>query len=271
MALALRACGYGCNRPFRSHSRTARGHADCYKAALQAGANALNFEPARAPTSLAEFSARPFQDPRNNFKFPAYNKGVKKRDLDLDPIRVAVFDIETTGLDASMGRVLCAVAQFYGPREKHVWRADSYPEWKTGRRGNDRALIADILGKLEQADIVIAHNGLWFDMAFLRTRALIHGLPPVHPKKIIDPMQKARKEFRFHRNSLDAISTVLGTKDHKTPLNPNTWAAAMFDGDKAAMDEIVAHCEADVEVLAEVARKMAPFVRQIDAIGSWRG
>jgi uncharacterized protein YprB with RNaseH-like and TPR domain len=188
----------------------------------------------------------------------------------LNPLRVAVFDIETTGLNASFGRVLCAAIQFYGPDSLEGFRADQYKEWKEGKRADDKELVADILASLEKADVVIAHNGVNFDMAFLRTRALIHGLPPVHPKKIVDPVLIARKVFRFHSNSLDSIAAMIGTDFMKTPVAPQYWIKALADGDKESLDYIMEHCIKDVYVLEEVARKIMPYARQIDAIGSWR-
>lgn len=212
---------------------------------------------------------RPFEDPRNNFTIPQH-KSEEKRDLLVSPIRVGVLDIETTGLDASFGRVLCGVTMAFSPDETLIRRADEYDDWNSGRRSSDKALVQAVLGDLEKLDIVIAHNGAQFDLPFLRTRALIHGLQPVNPKKILDPVILARNIFRFHRNSLEALSNVLGTPDMKTKLLPRVWVSAMFDGDKEALDQIVEHCIADVRVLCEVARKVSPYIRQLDNIGSFR-
>lgn len=232
-------------------------------------APAIRFEPMGADV-VEPFTGRPYTDPRNNFTLPKPQAGNPKRDMLASPIRTCVFDIEATGLDASFGRVLCAVAQFWGPDETKIWRADNYPGWAEGKRCSDRALVEDILKGLDDADIVIAYNGTMYDMPFLRTRAAIQGLPPVHPKKIFDPVWTARRQFRFHSNSMDSVSMMLGTKNQKTPLNPWTWVRAMGDGDKAAMDEIVEHCHADVLVLAETARKLAPYIKSIDVMGSSR-
>lgn len=188
----------------------------------------------------------------------------------INPVRVCVFDIETTGLNASFGRVLCAALQFYGPEELITFRADQYPEWKDGKRSDDSSLVADILAALESADIIIAHNGVNFDTAFLRTRAIIYGLPPVHPKKIVDPVLIARKVFRFHSNSLDSIASMLGTDFKKTPVAPTYWIRALADGDKESLDYIMEHCIKDVYVLEEIAKKIMPYAKQIDSIGSWR-
>lgn len=209
---------------------------------------------------------RPLDDLRNN---PRLNE--KRRDGSfLNPVRVAVLDIETTGLNAAFGVVLCAVVKLYGPDERKVFRADEYEPWRRGERANDAPLLRDILACLEEADILIAHNGLKFDLPFLRTRAVVHGLPPVNFQKIIDPVQLARQHFRFSGNSLDSIAKTLSTQAAKTPLSPETWQRASLNGDPAAMEEIVQHCIYDVDVLEEVCWQLRGYVKQIDRAGSYR-
>jgi uncharacterized protein YprB with RNaseH-like and TPR domain len=216
------------------------------------------------------FEGRPFRDPRNKFSMPAYNAGVPRRDLDVSPIRVGVFDIEATGLNASFSRMLCVAIHKFAPNERIILRADEYPGWKEGKRASDRELVLDTLKAIDDVDILIAHNGVQYDMPFIRTRALIHGLPPVHPKKIVDPVFLARKVFKFHSNALDAISVTLGTDVQKTKIPPQVWMAAIGDGDKEAMDYIVDHCIKDVDVLTEIAHRFMPYVREINALGSDR-
>lgn len=210
------------------------------------------------PSTRKVLKGRPFNDERNTRRNP------------INPLTVAVFDIETTGLNASFGRVLTAAIQFYNPNSLKTFRADNYADWKKGLRSNDKELVTDILASLEEADIIIAHNGNAFDVPFLRTRALIHGLPPVHPRKLIDPVLLARRVFRFHSNRLDAIAQMLDTECDKTPLSPKYWIKAMGDGDKECLDYIMEHNIADVYVLEEVARKVMPYIKTIDSIGSWR-
>jgi uncharacterized protein YprB with RNaseH-like and TPR domain len=229
------------------------------------GACRYNFEPQAAPEE--EWAGRPFDDARNNFRVPP-QRYEGARDLSAAPIRVAVVDVETTALDASFGRVLCAVAQFFAPDEMLVWRADTYPEWQAGKRFSDKDLVSDILLGIEDADIVVAHNGTNYDLPFLRTRAMIHGLAPVHPKKIYDPVLLARRQFRFHSNRLDSINKVLKTSTQKTDLDPETWAKAYGDGDPTAMESIVQHCVQDVLSLCEASRIMAPYISQLDRFGS---
>ena len=203
---------------------------------------------------------RPFSDPRN-----------RKRIDGRSPIRIGVLDIETTSLNAAYGRVLCAVIKTFDPVEITVFRADDYETWKAGKRSDDKQLVSDLLEYLEDIDVVVAHNGVGFDLPFLRTRSIVNGLPPVNPIKILDPCRLARKQFRFAGNSLASIAMALDTENQKTPLSPQLWARAISDGDQQALDYIVEHCIADVETLEEITFRVRGFVRSIDVLGSWRG
>lgn len=201
---------------------------------------------------------RNFNDPRN------------KKKIGFSPIKIGVVDIETTGLNASFGQILCAVFKTYSPDETKVFRIDNYLPWKEGKRADDSLLVKDILDYMQDIDIIIAHNGSNFDIPMIRTRALIHGYPPVNPIKIIDPVLLARKVFRFHSNSLNSIASMLETESQKTPLSPKLWANVIGNGDTKALQYIVEHCEADVEVLEEVTWRIRKYVKNIDVLGSWR-
>lgn len=224
------------------------------------------FSPRRAYPSMhtcTPQASRPWNDQRNisRMRYDADR-------IPMNPLRVCVFDIESTGLDASFGRVLCCAIQSYDPPKTKVFRADAYVDWRKGKRSDDKDIVRDILDYLAQFDVWYAHNGVNFDVPFLRTKAVMHGLKPVEPRKIIDPVLLARKQMRFHSNSLDSIASVIGTNFKKSVVAPEAWRKAVGDGDKKAMDYIVDHCVKDIYVLEEVARKFQPYVKTIDQWGS---
>ena len=233
-------------------------------------AQPTNFEPQSVPVVEEKFEGRPWNDERNNFRMPNWNKGLPVRDITASPLRCAVVDLETSDLWGS-GRILCGVAYAFDPFEERIWRCDEHDQWATGKRYSDRELVEAILRGLEEFDIVFAYNGSAFDFPFLRTRALIHGLPPVEPRKIVDPVMLARRVFRFKSNRLDAVAHDMGCPFEKTDLDKGVWQRAMLDGDQECLDQVVIHCQFDVKVLTWVSQKMAPYVRQIDSIGSFRG
>lgn len=186
-------------------------------------------------------------------------------------IDTLVLDIETTNLSADLGVVLC-VSYMSSRDEGEVvtLRNDviNPKDWKAGRRGNDRELVKRANEVIRNHDIIAAHYGMRFDLPFLRTRGMMQGLAVLPEKVVIDPWAVARRKFKFQRNRLDGIAKALGAPDRKTPLDLQVWRAAMLDGDKASMDLIVEHCEADVRVLAFVLDQVKPFVRQFNDRGS---
>lgn len=181
-------------------------------------------------------------------------------------ITCCVFDLETSGLNADFGVVLCGVIKPAGG-EPRVFRADKInADWQT-RRSDDSAVLTAITEELSKYDIWVAHNGQWFDVPFLRTRLAKHGLPPLPQKKLIDTRQLARNKFRVAYNSLDCLATMLGVNS-KTPLDPETWAKASLDGCRRSMNAIVEHCVEDVKTLELVLDALKSYASGYNHWGS---
>lgn len=188
-------------------------------------------------------------------------------------VSTIVLDIETTQLWADIGVVLCmSYESSEEPGVVRTLRTDELnpKDWKRGIRGNDRELVKRANEVIRNHDIVVAHNGRFFDIPFLRTRAMVHRLAPLHDMVIVDPVRIARSKLRFKTNRLDNLLRVLELDDQKTPLNLVTWADVMHNGTVSAMDEIVEHCEADVKALSGLLPLVRPFIRQFDTAGSNR-
>lgn len=184
-----------------------------------------------------------------------------------------ILDIESTALYADLGVVLCmSYESSEDPGVVHTLRTDKLNpvDWKRGIRGNDREVVKQCNEVLRAHDIVIAHNGRFFDVPFLRTRAMVHKLAPLHDMVIVDPVLVARRKMRFQRNSLARILDTLGIADKKTPLDLSVWMDVLHNGNKAGMENIVEHCEADVRALSGLLPYVRPFIKQFDMGGSDR-
>ena len=81
--------------------------------------------------------------------------------------------------------------------------------YEENRTSNDKRIIEQLIYYLDESDIVVAHNGGRFDVPQIRGRALVHGLTPPSPSKIIDTYKVAKKEFNFPSNSLEYLCDVL--------------------------------------------------------------
>ncbi len=182
------------------------------------------------------------------------------------PIPIATFDIETSNLNADFGIILCCVIKPAHSKKAIVLRGDEYPTWKT-KRSNDCALVQDIAAELEKYSVLIAHNGLRFDLPFIRTRQLRFGKKPLPEIKIVDPVLIARNKLRLSGNSLRRVTEHVGCAG-KTEVHGHQWLEAALDGSRKAMNYIVDHCVADVEILETLASQIAPYVKQINSWGS---
>lgn len=181
-------------------------------------------------------------------------------------IRVACFDLECSSLNADFGIVLCGVIK---PQdgEPVIFRGDDYKTWKR-KRSEDWGVVQDIIRELGKYDLLCAHNGLKFDIPYLRTRAMRWMLPPLQAPKLIDPVLIARRNLRMGYNGLERLADFLGCNT-KTPVEGATWMQASLDGDREAMDEIVAHCIEDVNMLEQILQAVKGYCRQYDNKGSW--
>jgi uncharacterized protein YprB with RNaseH-like and TPR domain len=164
-------------------------------------------------------------------------------------IRTIWWDLESTGLTAIMGRILCAsFADSWG--NVKTFRYEDYPGETLI---DDGPLVLAIRDELEKAGHWVTWNGKLFDVPLLNARLLKAGHRPLR-KDIMhtDLMYFARGQFvRIGSSKLVNVSTFIDSPNQKTPLEWETWQLAAT-GDKAAMDQIVVHCEADVMVTRDV-------------------
>jgi len=189
----------------------------------------------------------------------------------LPPFVQGVFDLETFGLWPNWGVVLCASILVHqgGEPQWYEFQLRDYPAWKEGRRSDDRALVTDIIARLETCDILYAHNGERFDVRWLRTTALRYELP-FPERKLVDPAQVSWKKYRLGSNSLESMSDYLRIPHIKTHLNPDVWVKAALDADEPSWAEMIDHCHKDVLLLNEVAARVSRDVGMVDYRGSWR-
>lgn len=115
---------------------------------------------------------------------------------------------------------------------------------------NDYNVVKAIAAVLEQADVVITHNGTAFDLPWIRTRAAHHRIPILPFIKEHDTLQVAKRVFRFNSNSLAYISEFLGI-GQKIKTDYKLWLDVM-EGDEKALRKMVKYCKNDVQLTEDV-------------------
>ena len=235
--MSFRTCRHtACDKP------AARGRTECYP---HYGARRSGKAIPESPTTIPTTELGPVQ-PGLGF------------------MRSVAWDLETTDLHVLMGRILCC--SFYDMETGETWtlRGDEKPYKNPDNPIDDGALAVAIRDTLEQYDILISYNGILFDHKILKGRLLKIGERMPEKRWIVDPMWNIRSNFRMS-SKLANVTKFCGGEEKPAPTW-DEWQGASA-GHKPSMDVIVDRCEADVRILADVARRIKPTIQQLQRKG----
>lgn len=214
------------------------------------------------------------ENPYDGFLAGAALPQAKVGDL-LPPLRVAVFDLETFALDRGWGVTMVGSILIHGGLKPSIqtFTLRNTASWRAGKRSIDAELGALILKELHGCDILIAHNGKWFDVPWLNSVALKYGMPRLGHKKLVDPVQIGRKTYRLGErggNSLGSMAQFLGLEEEKMPVPREVWRRALLDDSAEDWQTLQERCESDVRLLNAVAGRVMGDAGMIDYSGSAR-
>lgn len=122
---------------------------------------------------------------------------------------------------------------------------------------DDSGLVAALYEAIEDADIVVAHNAVRFDMPMLKTRLVANGMPPHKTVKVLDTLKMA-KHFKFPSNRLDSIGAYLKLGRKVDTGGIDLWVRCL-NGEQEAIDEMATYNIQDVNLLKAVYNKLAAF------------
>lgn len=128
--------------------------------------------------------------------------------------------------------------------------------------GNDWTLLRELHKLLDEADIVIAHNGDKFDIPKINARFILNGFKPPAPYKTIDTVKVAKKHFNFTSNKLAYLTNKLTEDkklDHAKYAGFKLWNECM-DGNTDAWDEMEEYNRMDVISLEELYIELRPWM-----------
>ncbi len=164
-------------------------------------------------------------------------------DFDFEPNRpawskkLAVFDLETTGLDLKTSRIVTAAVAVLNANgeavEVHEWLVNpgiEIPEAAANVHGITTEMarakgvepspaiaeIIAVLTRLEAEMPLVAFNAP-YDFSILKSEALRYGLEPLEPKAVIDPLVLDRQLVKF-RSGKGSRNLVALCKDYEVEL-----------------------------------------------------
>lgn len=147
--------------------------------------------------------------------------------------------------------------------EKKVYSARVTP--KEAKENRDSRIVKSLIEMLNQADIVVTHNGDRFDLPRINTRSIINRLTPPLPYISIDTLKSAKRHFDFTSNKLDYINKVLSLPQ-KTHTDMELWRDC-FNGDEKALKRMETYNINDVRIHEQTYLMMRPYIRPHPNIG----
>lgn len=155
------------------------------------------------------------------------------------------------------GYILCWCAKWLDGKQITKGLCD-YKGYKPNST-NDKELVKELYELINEADIVIAHNGDRFDIKKMNTQFIKYELSPPDPYKTIDTLKVARKNFAFESNKLDALGEFLGVGRKVKHEGIDLWIACM-NGDLQAWGRMKKYNKQDVVLLEAVYKKLLPWI-----------
>lgn len=171
--------------------------------------------------------------------------------------RILLWDIEASKLEADFGHIFCIGYEWLGENKVHIISLDQFPRLKK-HPADDRYVVEAFSKVLASADMQVTWFGTYFDIPYLQSRILQHGLKPLRPVPHVDGWYIARKKLKLHSNRLASVSAFLGLED-KTSILQGHWRDAAW-GHRPSLKYVVDHCRQDIVVLRQAYLKLRPLV-----------
>lgn len=134
-------------------------------------------------------------------------------------------------------------------------------------REDDSRIMRSLRNLIDEADIVIAHNGEKADVPWMNTRFILNGLNPPKPYVLIDTLKVVKKQFGFSSNKLDALAGYFGF-EHKMDTNFDLWKRCS-EGDDEALEYMGEYNKKDTAILEEVYLRLRPWIKGHPNIGNY--
>ncbi len=191
--------------------------------------------------------------------------------------KILVYDIESSPiLGYTWGyydqNLLSIVEDWY--MLSFAWKWHGEPkisfERKAVGKGNDRELVKKLWGLMDEADVVLAHNGDQFDNKKTWARFLHYDLGPPSSYQSIDTLKAARRHFKLTSNKLDEIGRALGLGHKATHSGLATWFGCM-NNDEKSWKVMEKYNRQDVALLEEVYNRIRPYIRTTVNFQNWSG
>ncbi|MCK5624953.1 ribonuclease H-like domain-containing protein [Candidatus Pacearchaeota archaeon] len=197
--------------------------------------------------------------------------------------KILIFDIETSpNLGYIWGKyeqnvidfkdewyMLCFAAKWLNNKKIITSKLSDYKLYKKDKQ-NDLEVIKELWKLLDEADVVIAHNGDQFDIKKSNARFIYHGLNSPSSYKSIDTKKVAKRYFNFNSNKLDDLGKYLNVGRKIKHEGFDLWLGCM-NGDKKSWNKMIQYNKQDVLLLERVYKRFLGWIINHPNYGLYQG
>ncbi len=190
--------------------------------------------------------------------------------------RILLYDIETMAAlvytwSNYKTNVIATERDWYMLSVAWTWVGDEdiYFSRKSKKKGDDRLLVQRVWSLLDEADIVVAHNGDSFDQRKCNARFIELGIGPPSPYQSIDTKKVAARAAMNYSNKLDELSRRLNLGRKLDTLGFGTWLGCQNEDPKSwkLMEKYNIH---DVVLLENLYNELTPWIDSVN-MAHWSG
>lgn len=153
--------------------------------------------------------------------------------------------------------VLCVAGKWLSEDKPFVYGMIDYPLYKRDKL-NDREVCKAIWKDLDEADIVITHNGDQHDLKILNARFYYHKLGLPSPYTSIDTKKLAKRIGKFPTNKLKHIREFRGESFKEDSGGYGTWEKCL-EGDVKSWKHLMKYCKNDVAITELTYLELRPY------------
>lgn len=171
--------------------------------------------------------------------------------------KIVILDIETTSLEADAGVLVGAGLMSDAGRSEYL---------EAKRTSEEKSVLSKLVRRSEGIDVLVTWNGRSFDIPFLTTRLMKHGLDPrpLLRKQHIDLADVVKGRLRLTFTYLDHVCDFFQIDRKKGLMGldvPHLYVRAL-EGDTKASESIRQHCLDDLVATRQIFLKLKPLVEQ---------
>lgn len=228
------------------------GSDDTHKQGSQSEGNkrwkCLNHERPKYFTTFAELDLKDSRDPR-----------VLLLDIETAPMEVYVWGLYLQKISHTN---IITDSNILSWSAKWLCEADIMSDILTPEESilrDDKRIMENVWGLLNEADVIIGHNAAKFDLRRLNGRFLFYNMAPPMPYQVIDTLKEAKRHFALSSYKQDYITKHLDLTS-KVKTDYELWIQCLA-GDEEALGKMLSYNRNDVRGLEDLYMRIRPWIK----------